>query len=303
VKLGYFGFVARRVLKSLRELFWTHAMTSATMGMALFVLGGFLVAQQNLQALLRGWGSQIQIFAYLDARLSPADAKGLLDKVRSYPEVESARYVSRDEAWEIFKAALGGQSGILEGLQPDILPASVEITLRDAHRRRASVDLAAKRLASEGGVAEVEYPQQWVDRLSLLMVGVQWAKWILGGLLFGAVLLIVGSTVKLAIMARKDEVEIMQLVGAPEALVKAPFIIEGMLQGLIGAALAVGLIWTLSYFLSARLAASLGALAGQGQFLFLDLRSMALLAFLGWLMGACGSLMGVRRFLRKWVKS
>lgn len=300
MKFAQISFVFRRVVKSIRELIWTHLLTSGTMAMTLFIFGGFLLIQDNLHGLLRGWGSQIQIFAYLENGLSPADLQSLAAEVRAYPEVESVRFVSKAEAWESFKKSLGAQSGVLEGLSPDILPSSLEIALQRPHRQRASVAGVARRLRGVKGISEVEYPEEWIEKLSLLVLGVQWAKWILGGLLFLATMLIVGSTVKLAILARKDEIEIMQLVGAPAGLIKAPFVVEGMVQGIVGASLALGFLWLLYLLVSYHLPASLGIFPAGDQLQFLDAAAISLLVFLGWLLGAGGSLFSLRRFLKTW---
>lgn len=300
MKLGQVTFVFRRALKSLRELLWTHLLTAGTMAMTLFILGGFLLIQGNLHGLLRGWGSQLQIFAYLANDLSPADIQSVLGQVRSFPEVESVRFVSKAEAWEKFKKTLGSHAGVLEGLPADVLPASLEIALQKSQRQRAAVADVAQRLRGVKGVGEVEYPEEWIEKLTLLVLGVQWAKWILGSFLFVATLLIVGSTVKLAILARKDEIEIMQLVGAPAALIKAPFVVEGMVQGIVGASLSLLFLWLLFLFVSRHLPASLGLLPSPDQLQFLDLSEITLLIFLGWMLGAGGSLFSLRRFLKIW---
>ncbi len=299
MKFTQLGFVFRRVLKSLRELLWTHALTSGTMAMTLFIFGGFLLIQENLHGMLRGWGSQIQIFAYLENNVSQADLQSLLEYIRSYPEVESVRFVSKGEAWKNFKKTLGTQSGILDGLPPDILPSSLEIAFKNPHRQRASVASLSQRIRGTKGISEVEYPGEWIEKLSLLVLGVQWAKWILGGFLFVATLLIVGSTVKLAILARKDEIEIMQLVGAPAGLIKAPFVLEGMVQGIVGASLSLLFLWLLFLFLRYHLP-SLGIFPSRDQLQFLDSGGISLLIFLGWILGASGSLFSLRRFLKTW---
>jgi cell division transport system permease protein len=298
VKLGWISFVFLRVLKSLRELLWTHVLTSGTMAMTLFIFGGFLLVQDNLHTLLKGWGSQIQIFAYLNPSVTSAELQKLTATVRSYPEVESVRFVSREQAWESFKKSMGSQSGLLEGLQAEILPPSLEITLKMPYRERAPAGDVAQRLRGLAGISQVEYPEEWVERLGVLVLGVQWAKWIFGGFLFAATLLIVGNTVKLAILARRDEIEIMQLVGAPEGLIQAPFVVEGMIQGIAGAALSLLLLWLLFLFLGAQLPNFLGIFAVRDQVHFLDVQGVGLMLALGWLLGACGSLFSLRRFLK-----
>ena len=301
MKVAHVSFVFQRVAKSLRELFWTHMLTSGTMAVTLFIFGGFLLLQENLQGLLRGWGSQLQIFAYLEDGLASTAFQSVLREVRSLPEVETVRFVSKQEAWETFKKALGSQSGVLDGLEANILPSSLEIALKKAYRQHASVEDLAKRLKRLEGVTEVEYPGDWLEKLSLLMLGIQWTKWIFGGFLFIATLLIVGSTVKLAILARRDEIEIMQLVGAPNGLIKAPFVVEGMIQGFMGASLALLFLWLLFLFLGLRLPSSFGISIPRDQLHFLDLGGVSLLLFLGWAMGAGGSFFSLRRFFRSWT--
>ena len=298
MRLAHLSFVLRRVFRSLRDLIWTQVLTSGTMAMTMFVFGGFLLLQGNLQGLLKGWSSQLQVFAYLKDGLTPSQIGTIQKQVRSYPEVNSVRYVSKEKAWQSFKQSLGSQSGVLKGLETDILPSSLELALKKQHRGRASVEDLAARLRRVDGISEVEYPEEWIERLSLLLLGVRWAKWIFGGFLFVASLLIVGSTVKLAIMARKDEIEIMQLVGAPESLIKVPFVIEGMIQGLVGAAFSLLFLWLLFFFLGTRIPSTLGVFISSGELIFLNYAQILFVLLLGWLLGAVGSLFSLRRFLR-----
>jgi len=294
------GFVGRQVWKSLRELFWTHFLTAATMTMALFVFGAFMLLQENLQHLLKGWGDQIQINAYLDKSLGVGDAQSLLVRVQSFPEVQRVRYISQQQAWKEFQAALGAQSTILEGLPEDVLPASFEIAIKPAFRDGSLVEGLAARLKKEKGIATVEYPQEWVDRLGLVVLVVRWAKWIFGGVLFMVTFFIVGSSVKLAILARKDEIEMMQLFGASEQMIQAPFILEGMAQGIVGGLLAVFCLWSLFQSLRDEIPTVVGLVGPLNQFQFLDLRGMALILVIGWLLGAAGSLFSLKRFVKSW---
>lgn len=298
MRFPWVAFVGRRVVRGMREFLWTHVLTAGIMALTLAIFGGFVLLQQNLQGLLRGWGSQLEVFAYLKDGLSPAEVQSILSQARALPEVEEVRHVSRKEAWENFKKGLGAQSGVLEGLSAEILPASLDIRLRKGHREQASVEALAGKLGAIQGIGEVEYPGEWVAKLHLVTLGVQWTKWIFGGFLFLATLFIVGSTVKLAILSRKDEIEIMQLVGAPEILIKAPFVIEGMIQGIFGAILSVLFLWLLFLLLAFQLPSLVAVFPSQSRLRFLDLSGVTLLFFLGWFIGAGGSLFSLRRFLK-----
>lgn len=294
-------FVLGRVAKSLKELFWTHVLTSGIMAMTLFLFGGFILLQENLQGALRGWGNQIQIFAYLKDGTTAPDVESLVSRVRAFPEVENVRYVSREDAWRDFQKALGSQAGVLEGLEADILPSSLEITLEKPYRERPRIEDLARRLRAIQAVSEVEYPEEWLEKLNLLLWGVQWAKWLVGAFLFVATLFIVGSTVRLAILARRDEIEIMQLVGATQRLIKAPFVIEGMVQGLVGASFSLLLLWLLYMFLSVQLPPTLKIFVASHRPQFLGLQGVMLILFLGWALGAGGSLFSLKRFFKIWA--
>ncbi|MGH7796884.1 MAG: cell division protein FtsX [Candidatus Binatia bacterium] len=303
MKISLIGFVLRRVRSNLRQLFWTHVLTAGTMAMTLFIFGGFMLLETNLQELLKGWGDQIQIIGYLNNGLPAHDVQALIKRVEAMPEVEGVRHISQEQAWRDFQVALGSQSGLLDGLPREILPASVEILLKPAQRDGPVVEHLAQRLKQENGIASVEYPQEWVERLGLAALAVEWVKWIFGGVLFLATFFIVGSTVKLAVLARKDEVEIMQLVGASEELIQAPFVIEGMIQGLAGAAISIAGLWLVYVLVQNELPSMGGFLAPLGALQFLDLNSLALLLVIGWLLGAAGSVISLRRFVRSWNAS
>lgn len=296
-------FVARRVRNNLRELLWTHILTSGTMAMALFVFGAFLILQENLEHLLQGWGDHIQINVYLEKTSSGGDVEELLARVRSRPEVAGARHISQAQAWKDFQTALGSQSGLLEGLPRDVLPPSLAIDIKPDFRDGPAVEALARQLQNEKGVAAVEYPQQWVEHLSLAVLALQWAKWIVGGVLFLVTFFIVSSTVKLAVLARKDEIEIMQLVGASEALIQAPFVVEGMIQGLCGALASIAGLWAVFYFLRQQVPQTGGLFGPLAEARFLNPESFALLFAIGGLLGAAASLFSLRRFVKTWQGS
>lgn len=303
MKLALIGFVLRRVRMSLWQLRWSHLLTAMTMSVTLFVFGAFLVLQINLERWLKGLGEEIQMTAYLAQNLAPLETQRLLERVRATPEVERVRLISQEQAWRDFQTALGAQSSLLEGLPADVLPASLEIAFKPAHRDGPVMERVAERLRGEKEISSVDYPQEWADRLEVIALAVQWAKWTLGGLLFLATFFIVGSTVKLALLARKDEIEIMQLVGASEELIQAPFVIEGMIQGLVAGGIAMAALWGAFVMARSEIFTFVGFLAPLARPQFLDSLNIAFILAVGWLLGAAGSVFSLRRFLKTWKAS
>ena len=239
------------------------------MAIALFVFGAFLLVQENLQNLLTGWGDQIQINAYLDKDLRAEEVAVLRDKIQSLSEVERIRHISREQAWKDFRAALGAHSNVLEGLPEDALPDSFEIFIKPAYRDGPIVEAFANRLRKQRGLTTVEYSQEWVDKLSLVVLALQWAKWVLGGILFVATF-------------------------------QAPFVVEGMIQGFIGAGLSVLGLWFLLLFLRDQTPTSIGLFGSLSRLQFIDWRSIALILAIGSLLGASGSVFSLRRFMKRW---
>ena len=107
MKTAYVVFVYGRVVRSLRELFWTHLLTAGIMAMTLSVFGGFLLIQDNVHALVRGWSDEIQVFVYLDDGVDQAAAEAVRARLADYPEVKAARYVSKEQAWEAVREDAG----------------------------------------------------------------------------------------------------------------------------------------------------------------------------------------------------
>jgi cell division transport system permease protein len=299
LRWGYLGFIGRRVRNSLWELLWNHLLTTLTMAMTLFVFGAFILLQENLQSWLHGLGEQVQINAYLDNEVVEKDVHSLEERIRDFAEVATVRRISKAQAWADFSAALGAQSNVLEGLPADVLPASFEISIKPTYQDSRLVEDIADRIGRLTGISAVEYPHESVEKLSLVVLTVQWAKWLVGGVLFVATFFIVASTVRLALTARKEEIDIMQLVGASEELIQAPFVIEGLMQGLIGGAVAVLGLWGLYEFVVQHLL-SHTLLFGPVTLRFLEGFSIARLLIIGCALGAMASLFSLRRFLRTW---
>ena len=269
------------------------------MAIALFVFGVFMLVEENLQNLLTGWSEQIQINVYLDKGLGDRDVALLRDKILNFSAVARVRHISRDQAWKDFRAALGLNSNLLEGLPEDVLPASFEIFVKPAYRDSSAVEALVHLLRKEKGLTNVEYPEAWVDRLSLVVLALQWIKWILGGVIFVGMFFIVRSTVRLAILAQKDEIEVMQLIGASEELIQAPFLFEGILQGLVGATLSLLGLWFLVALLHTEIP-PIGVFGSLGPFKFIGWRSIGLMVAIGALLGAFCSVFSLRRFIKRW---
>lgn len=214
-------------------------LSMATIAVALFVLGAFLVATSNLERLGDEWGRSAEMSVYLNDDATPADRAAVEDLLAPGAIVAGRQYVSKDEALRRFRATFADLAGAVDTLDGNPLPASYEVRLQAAPGTEEAVAALAATLAQSPGVSDVRYDRQWLDRLLSAVALIRGVGAVLGAVLTIAAALTVANVVRLALWARRDEIEIMHLVGAPQAYIRGPFVMEGVLQGGIGATLAL----------------------------------------------------------------
>jgi len=215
-------------------------LSTLTIALALFVLGGFLVVTANLDRLGSEWSRAAELSVYLKDDATPADRRAIESTLGSSGIVASSEYVSKADALSRFKQTFTDLSSALDSLGGgNPLPASIEARLRPGPGTSDAVDALAARLQPMPGVADVRYDRQWLARLMSAIGVIRGVGLVLGAVLTIAAALTVANVVRLALYARRDELEIMQLVGAPQAYIRGPFVMEGVLQGGAGALVAL----------------------------------------------------------------
>src|SRR6267143_6767875 len=266
-----------------------------TIGLALFIGASFVLGLFTARTLLTSWGAQDNITLYLDPQTTESQALALSQQIQARGDLE-VQYVDPAAALRRLRSDLGELAGALDGLTRNPLPPSLEVKPR-VPLAVPAVRVLAAELGQLGGVRDVEYGREWLDKLEALGRGLR--AFGAGALLavIGAALLVVANTIRLAVYARRDEIEVMKLVGATDRYVRAPFLMEGAVQGLCGAALAVSGLLAVQRLLLPRAAAAF-AFASGAQAPHLSAQHCALLAAAGALVGLGGSYLAVARFLR-----
>ncbi len=267
-----------------------------TISLSLFIGASFVLGLLAARTLLTSWGAQANITLYLEKQVTDDKARALAQQVRQQdPDVE-VTYVDRAMALSRLRVDLGDLSGALDGLAQNPLPPSLEVAPQ-ASLPPSGVRMLAAQLAQLPGVAEVDYGREWLDKLEALARGLR----VFGaGALFtvlGAALLVVANTIRLAVYARRDEIEIMKLVGATDGYVRAPFLLEGALQGLLGAALALGAVLAVQRWLLPRASQAFAFAAGISAPNLTPAHCAGLLGA-GAVVGLFGSWLAVARFLK-----
>ncbi len=287
----------RSAVEGIRHQPFVHAVSTVTLAIALFTLGLARSAGHELDRLVGSLGGEVRVTVYLDPRATPearaAVAAGLRGRGMAVEEVSPRAALDR------LVRELGPAADSLRGLSEDPLPPSLEVRVPDRLRAPEALRALAVELRAMPAVTGVDYGEQAVERLSAIARAVRWAGWVAFVVLVGATLIIVSATLQLAIYARREEVEIQKLVGATDRFVQAPFLLEGALQGLAGAVVAIAALVAFRQTLSPQLAALLSFLRLPGAAPDARGWTEALeLALAGAALGLSGSYLAVHRFLR-----
>lgn len=288
----------RRVWRNLKQSPVLCTAAIGTVAVALTIIAFFGIVVLNVQQVTRQWSQDIQVTAYLEQSPGASQIQAWTAKIKAMPEVEKVVFVSRDEAFRRFQKRLGPDAELLEGFGPEILPAAMEITLKPPYRNQAGVGELVGRLRQDANFSDLTYEQEWLTRFDAFIGLLKLGGVIFGGFLLFAALFIVANTIKLTLYARRDEIEIMGLVGGSSMYIKTPFLLEGALQGLVGGLLAVAGAFGLFQWLLKEGLAGFLLISGIGHILFLSLPQQLLLVAAGTALGLLGSAASLRKFVR-----
>jgi cell division transport system permease protein len=262
--------------------------------MSLFTLGLFLLGGSNASGMLERWNQAAEFSIYLSDTATPEDRGAIERTLATSGVVEAQAYVTPVEALTRFSKQFPDLAAAASTLPSNPLPASYEVRLRPALARDAAVDQLATRVRAMSGVTDVRYDRRWIDRLLGIVRVVRAIGFGLAALLACAASVTVMSVVRLALLARKQEVEIMQLVGAPLAFIRGPFVAEGTMLGLAGAVLSLAALWMLFTTGRGPVTAWASGIVDTGDLHFLPAGLVVLVLLGGALIGCLGGALASR---------
>jgi cell division transport system permease protein len=273
-----------------------YFISTATISISLLLFGAFVLTSANFSNWVQGWEKSLSLSVYLEDGRGEQQEDQIRKAIEKLPGAEIKEFISKDRAMSQLAETLGSQAGLLDGLTVNPLPASYEIVFRNGNLSREELKHIKENLEKVEGVDEVQYSEQWLEQIEGFVYISRVFGFIVGGLLCLAVLFIVTNTIKLAIYSRRDEIEIYKLVGATDWFVKAPFLIEGAVQGVLGAVVALTVLFV-GYSLFTVRTIRLFGLPGM-DIIFLTAGQCALILFLGLVLGLIGSFVAIGRFFR-----
>ena len=293
-RLRYF---VREALLNIVRARTINALTIGIIGSSLFILGGFLLLVSNLNAAVAEW-NRVAINVYLrdDA---PADKVAALQAaLEAEPTVREVRSISKRDATALFKQRFAHLAAAADDLGGDLFPASLEVLARGGREERLTeMERIVATLRASPLVEEVRDNEEEARKVLSLVGVIAAGGWVVGGILAIASFFTIFNVIRLTVYQRADEISILRLVGATGAFIRAPFLLEGTLQGAAGAGAALLLLFAAYGRLAAHAAATANPFLKLLTSGFLTPWEAAGLALAGTLIGTTGSVLSLRRFL------
>lgn len=286
-----FGFLLGEALRDLRRAGRVAVSAILLISLSLAALGAFWLLSSNLGQAVDQFRERVKIIVYLRREPPTNESNALVERVRRMPGVAAVRYVGKIEALGTLKQVLGKDAAVADSLPQNPLPASLEITPTAEGATLDGARSLVTRLAALPETDEVGGGLDWMDRFAqgqrlLWLFGLA-----VGAVLAGAAILTVATATALVLHARRDEMEIMRLVGAPEHVVQLPLLMQGMMQGLIGAVLAIWVLIGCYAILGPRVEPLVTETLGIPRLTFLRPLNVVSLMIAGTLLGGLGGWM------------
>jgi cell division protein FtsX/murein DD-endopeptidase MepM/ murein hydrolase activator NlpD len=283
---------AKRALADVLANRFLNAVTVVTVSLAVLIVSAALLFFVNTRGTLAAWQQEIRILAYLRAEAG-ADAPSVKRAIEAIDGVRHARFLPREEALRELKAQMPEQVSLFDHLEENPLPDAFEIELTPAAEGWERIDAIAARLGALPAIEAVEYGRKWVATLQGIIRVLRAVGAAMIGLFFVAAVSIVASTTRLVIFSRREEVEIMRLVGAAEGFIKTPFYLTGLAQGLVGGAAGLAVLFGLFNAVMDHIGT--GAWTGVLPIRFLSVEEMGAVIAGSTLVGGIGAFISLRQ--------
>jgi cell division transport system permease protein len=271
----------------------TTIIAVATTAFTLACFGVFLLLYLNLRTMATSLQSDFKVVVYVKDATPPSGVSELQGLLKADPGVQALGYVSKEQALADFRAQFPDESHLLQGLGDNPLPASFVVTLTPSHRSPDAVRRWAERFRLAPGVDQVQYSRDWIDNLATVVGYLELAAVGIGTVLSAASVTIIASTIRLTLYARRDEIEIMRLIGATGSFIKIPYLIEGAMLGVMGSAVSLAMLKGGFELFSARLGMPGRFLGIDSGVHFFSSQVAVLILIAGLLLGFIGSVLSV----------
>lgn len=286
----------KRAIKDILDHRFLSITTIITIAVTFLIASAFALFLINAGNIINSWKKGVRVMVYLKSDIPERKIIKIKHRIQEMDAVHDIRYISKNEALNRLKRQMKQQPSLLENLKENPLPDAFEIRLKESFRNWDQIKSLAAKLKSLAQVDEVEYGQMWLGRFLNILNLFRLTGYAMGGLFFLASVLIVANTIRLVLYSRREEVEIMRLVGATDRFIKFPFYIEGLIQGTLGGIIGMAALFIIFVFVSSNV--DQGLTTGLITIRFLSIGAfcgiLACSMFVGWL----GCYLSLKQFLR-----
>jgi len=235
--------ILRQTGSNLAKTWPTQIMGLFTVMLAVLIFSFFLLVHLNMLATGARLGEELRLTVYLEREIEPPLMARLEQQIRQFGDIAEVRYTSRQEAFARFAEQLGEERDILDNLGPEFLPPSIEVTPKPSLRSPDDLERLAAHLLTLPDTTRVQYGREWLRRFSAFNRVLQAVVLISGVLLIFNMIFTISHSTRLAMAARREEIEILRLLGASRSYISIPFVAEGLLQGGLGSGLGMAALW------------------------------------------------------------
>ncbi|WP_136808368.1 permease-like cell division protein FtsX [Desulfosediminicola flagellatus] len=250
--MSFWLTVLRQVGRNLRQTWMSQLMTLLTVSLSVLMFTLFYLIYANMLNVGDQLGDDLRLIVYLEEEPGPEMQEQLKKKILSFDEVENIRFISREEAFDSFASQLGNDRDVLEDMPNDFLPPSIEVTPLRTLRSLTQMKLFSGYLSRLPGTLKVQYGQDWMERFYSFTRLLSIVVLLSGSLLILTTIFMVAYTIRLTILGRQDELELLKLVGATNNYIRTPFLLEGFLQGFLGSTLGLASLYLLFHWITER---------------------------------------------------
>ncbi len=294
--MNFWFAVFRQVGRNLRQTWASQFMTFLTVSLSVLIFAFFYLIYTNMLGAGDRLSDDLRLIVYLEDEPGPQMQEQLRRKIKNFDDVQEIIFISKEKAYERFSKQLGNDSDVLLDMPKNFLPASIEVVPLKNLRGYNQIKLFSEYLANLPGTEKVQYGQDWVERFYYFTRLLTIVVFLSGSLLILTATFMVAYTIRLTIMGRQDELELLRLVGATNSYIRTPFLIEGLLQGFMGSIIGLFALYGLFQWISAHFAGP--GLLNLFHFSFFSPGIIVLIILSSISLCSIGSYTSIRKFLR-----
>lgn len=294
--MKYLSYLLIQTGRNLKQTWDAQFMTLFTVSLSVLIFAFFFLVYTNVMKAGDKLGNEIRLIVYLQEEIIPEMLPSIEQKIRDFAEVEKIEYVNREQAYDRLLNQLDADKDVLEDLGPSFLPPSIEVYPYKDLKNLAKIKQFSDYLATLPGATKIQYGHSWLERFSYFTQLLRIIMFLSGILLVLTTTFMVAYTIRLTLFARQEELQILRLLGASSSYIKGPLLIEGLLQGAVGALIGLMALyylyqWVINHF------------SGPGFLNIFDLNFfpatvLASILTASIILCICGSMASIRKFLR-----